>query len=112
MRQDRARGDRRLTEQFGYDLAWVALRVRRRRATAKVSQSRTVESPEPETSVWPSGLNASENTYQECPGNRTSSSPVATSQTRMLRSCPPEAIRVPSGWKTADRTSRPWPTKV
>jgi hypothetical protein len=25
VRQDRARGDRRLTEQFGYDLAWVAL---------------------------------------------------------------------------------------
>jgi hypothetical protein len=30
--------------------------------TVKVSQSWTVESPETETSVWPPGLNASENT--------------------------------------------------
>ena len=72
-----------------------------RRAAGKASQSRTVASPDPEASVSPSGLNASEKTSQVWPGSRTSSSPVATSQIRMLRSWLPEAIRVPSGWKTA-----------
>ena len=51
----------------------------------------------------PSGLNATPRTLLACPRHVASSAPVAASQSRAVRSSPPEARRVPSGLKANDQ---------
>src|SRR5262249_6095269 len=72
---------------------------RARSAAGRVSQTRTVKSPEPETSRVPSGLKATAWTYDSCPRSSATSSPAATSHRRMVLSSQPAASRTQSGLK-------------
>ncbi|VFN06641.1 MAG: hypothetical protein BECKG1743D_GA0114223_108941, partial [Candidatus Kentron sp. G] len=60
--------------------------------------------PPPETSLEPSGLNATDRTKLPCPVRRAISLPVATSHNRTVLSKDPEASIEPSGLKATEST--------
>src|SRR5262249_3206560 len=64
----------------------------------------------PERTYLPSGEKATDTTLSECPVQRISSRPNSTSQTRTVRSAPPETMRSPVGEKLACAIRCVWPT--
>ena len=85
-------------------------------AAAFVLQRRTVPSPQPEATVWPSGLNATLQTRSGWPKRLVKSLPVMVSQSRTVLSLPLEASVRPSGLKataaTAPSCPLEWPGAV
>src|ERR1700729_1915952 len=64
-------------------------------------QTRTLRSHEPETTLLPSGENATEEMCPSCPRNSEILAPVITSKTMMLPLFEPETIIFPLGEKAA-----------
>src|ERR1051325_10881822 len=61
------------------------------------SQMRTLPSPSPDASFWPTGDHATQPTNSRCPSSNLCNSPVSASQTRTVLSPEPEARNLPSG---------------
>jgi hypothetical protein len=77
-----------------------------------MSHSLIVSSPEPEARSRPSGLNATDKTYQVWPLRVRTSLPVATSHSLIVLSSEPEANSRPSGLNATEVTGDMRPTGV
>ena len=74
-------------------------------------QIRAVESYDPETSIWPSGLKATEFIGRVCPLRVALHVRSFVSQSRTTMSSPAVASSVPSGLNATDRTEPSWPAR-